>query len=156
RGDPRAARAVMTAARPTIPGVTLEGDGPASDDGAVEYLGRQSYVDRPVVVRLLARPLRDADDVERFRRDAARLVAAAHPGIVACLDAGTTADGAAYLVFERIEGPTLEERLRGGSRLAPADALALVRELALALRHAQSHELAHGAVAARHVRLDAR
>lgn len=147
----------MTGARPTIPGVTLDRAvaPPAEGDDAVEYEGRQTYVDRPVVVRILSEPPRDAAAVERFRRDAARLVAAAHPGIVECLDAGVTADGSAYLVFAKVEGPTLAE-WRRGKRLEPPQALALVRALADALRHAQAHELAHGAVAARHVRLDAR
>ncbi|HET6162837.1 MAG TPA: protein kinase [Planctomycetota bacterium] len=148
----------MSGGRPTIPGVTLDRAVAPPDGGAdaVEYEGRQTYVDRPVVVRLLTERPRDAATVERFRRDAARLVAAAHPGIVECLDAGVTADGSAYLVFSRVEGPTLAEWLREGKKLAPPQALALVRALAAALRHAQAHELAHGAVAARHVRLDAR
>ena len=148
----------MTGARPTIPGVTLDrAVAPAGGgDDAVEYEGRQTYVDRPVLVRILSEPPRNAAAVERFRRDAARLVAAVHPGIVECLDAGVTADGSAYLVFSKVEGPTLVEWLREGKRLAPPQALALVRALAAALRHAQAHELAHGAVAARHVRLDAR
>jgi len=148
----------MSGGRPTIPGVTLDRAVAPPDGGAdaVEYEGRQTYVDRPVVVRILTERPRDAVAVERFRRDAARLVAAAHPGIVECLDAGVTADGSAYLVFSKVEGPTLAEWLREGKKLAPPQALALVRALAAALRHAQAHELAHGAVAARQVRLDAR
>jgi serine/threonine-protein kinase len=73
----------------------------------------------------------------RFRRECEALVALEHPNVVPVYDAGEVA-GRGYLVMRLATGGTLAERLRRG-RPAPAEALAILRQVASAL------DAAHGA-----------
>ncbi|MBL8740717.1 MAG: serine/threonine protein kinase, partial [Myxococcales bacterium] len=77
----------------------------------------------PVAIKLLrAGHDRDPELCERLRREGYAANRIRHPGVVAVLDDGVTADGAPYLVMERLVGEPLDllaER-RGGS-LSPAE-----------------------------------
>ena len=97
----------------------------------------------PVAVKLLlageqATPLQQ----RRFEDEARALLRLRHPALVRALDGGVTA-GVPYLVLEWVEGESLQARLDRQGPLHPADAVELVRRLALALEHCHRHGLLH-------------
>ena len=55
---------------------------------------------------------------------------AGRSAIVQIFDFGQYVDGAPYIVMELLEGESLEARLRKRGRLAPGEALAILRQVA--------------------------
>jgi serine/threonine protein kinase len=96
-----------------------------------------------------------SDEVQRFLREARSAAALKHPAIVSLHDTGQTEDGVGYLVYEFIDGQTLESRLREGP-LAPAEAEAIAGELAAALDYAHQHGVIHRDIKPSNIMLDAR
>ena len=63
-----------------------------------------------VAIKLLSAPvLRDASARQRFAREGELLARLSHPNIARLLDAGTSDEGARYLVLEYVDGVTLSE-----------------------------------------------
>jgi TolB-like protein/Flp pilus assembly protein TadD len=106
------------------------------------WLAEDTQLPRRVAVKLLPRELAlDAQAVERLLREAQAAASVDHPNVVIVYEAGM-ADGHPYLVMQRVEGETLEQRLRRGSlpideavRLATAIADALAEVHALGIVH---------------------
>jgi serine/threonine protein kinase len=78
---------------------------------------------------------------EWLLREAEAAAQLSHPNIATLYDAGRSEHGP-YLVFELLEGETLEERLSRGP-LPPADAVRMAVELARALAHAHASGVVH-------------
>src|SRR5689334_16208219 len=94
------------------------------------YVGKPT-TGRHVAIKLLdAAHARDADAVERFKREAETAQKLAHPSIVRVLDVGSSR-GRHYLVMELVRGGSLHKLLRG--RADPARVLAVLVETAQAL-----------------------
>src|SRR5689334_19956124 len=73
------------------------------------FLARHVAVGRLVAIkRILPHALSDADNVERFRREARVLAATSSPSVVRVFDLSTQ-DGNLYLVMEYVPGTTLTE-----------------------------------------------
>ena len=83
----------------------------------------------------------DPDRLARFRREAQLLAALNHPNIAA-IHGLEEADGAPFLVLERVEGEDLAARLKRGP-LPLDEALALARQIAEALEEAHEHGIVH-------------
>jgi serine/threonine protein kinase len=78
------------------------------------YEARDTRLDRPVAIKVLPPELAaDAAARARFDREARAIAALNHPNICALHDIGD-ADGHGFLVMERLEGETLQERLQRG------------------------------------------
>jgi tRNA A-37 threonylcarbamoyl transferase component Bud32/tetratricopeptide (TPR) repeat protein len=77
----------------------------------------------------------------RFLKEARVVAALRHPHIVEIYSIQENSDGL-FLVFERVPGETLHERLGQGA-LRPADALPLLRQVAAALDYAHSQGVVH-------------
>jgi serine/threonine protein kinase len=78
------------------------------------YEARDTRLDRTVAIKVL--PAEVAEDTAaraRFDREARAIAALNHPNICALHDIGD-ADGHGYLVMERLEGQTLQDRLQRG------------------------------------------
>jgi len=80
--------------------------------------------------------------VKRFLREAGYGSRVVHPGVVRTYDFGE-ADGLYYLALEWATGEPLADFLHRESPLAPADAVALVRQLADALSAAHAAGIIH-------------
>ncbi len=116
---------------PSIPGlvdfelVTRGGMG-------IVFKARDSVLDRPVAVKVLARSWQiSADDRARAEREALLLARLDHPNIIRILNAGN-ADGLPYLVMEWVAGETLWSRIKRGTLLS-REAARIGRDLARAL-----------------------
>ena len=80
---------------------------------------------------------------ERFRQEARAIAQLAHPAVVQVFDLDPTADPP-YLVMERVEGPSLKERLAElGGKLAVSDVVALGIQIANALAAAHERGIVH-------------
>ena len=92
-----------------MPDIALEREIGRGGNGVV-YLGRQTYLERTVAVKVI-NPGKIGTEggrfTERFQREAKLLAGLAHPNIVACYQAGLTPDGDCYLAMEFVEGYSL-------------------------------------------------
>jgi hypothetical protein len=78
------------------------------------YEARDTRLDRTVAIKVLPAELaKDAGARSRFDREARAIAALNHPNICALHDIGD-ADGHGFIVMERLEGETLQERLQRG------------------------------------------
>src|SRR5688572_857648 len=78
------------------------------------YEARDTRLDRTVAIKVLPAELaQDAAARARFDREAKSIAALNHPNICALHDIGD-ADGHGFLVMERLEGETLQDRLQRG------------------------------------------
>jgi serine/threonine-protein kinase len=84
----------------------------------------------------------DPTAVKRFLREAGYGSRVVHPGVVRTYDYGE-ADGLHYLALEWADGESLASFLHRNGPLAPADAVALVRQLADALAAAHKAGIVH-------------
>ncbi len=111
--------------------------------GAV-FLAEHSLIGRRAAIKVL-RPERSVsrDNVERFFNEARATSAVVDPGIVQVFDFGVTEDNTAYIVMEYLEGEVLLQRLRRLHRLAPSDALRIVRQVAGSLAAAHAAGIVH-------------
>src|SRR3712207_7799588 len=81
------------------------------------YRAFDTVLERQVAVKLMHREIAsDSDQLARFRREARSGAQLSHPHIVGVIDAGEE-DGPPYIVFEYVEGETLQDRIRRLGRL---------------------------------------
>jgi serine/threonine protein kinase len=111
---------------------------------ATVYLGRDSDLDRPVAVKLLADNVAgDEAFRKRFVREARLAARLSHQNVVSVYDAGEEADGRPYIVMEYVEGETLADVLRERGRLAADEAVGLALQGCRGLAHAHAAGLVH-------------
>jgi serine/threonine-protein kinase len=118
------------------------------------YLALDEVLDRPVAVKLLHREIsEEADQLERFRREARAAARLSHPNLVGVIDAGED-DGRPYIVFEYIEGRTLKRRIQDEGRLPIDEAVAYAIEIGRGLIAAHARKLVHRDVKPQNVLID--
>src|ERR671921_254916 len=97
------------------------------------YRAFDPTLERHVAIKLMHRDIsNDADQLERFRREARAVAQLSHPHVVTVIDAGED-DGAPYIVFEYVEGETLKDRIRRMGRLPVSEAVAYAIEIGRSL-----------------------
>lgn len=108
----------------------------------VVYLARQKSLARDVAIKVL-RPGSDhlAPVVRRFLDEARHLAQMRHPNVVAVHEIGQ-AESEPYFAMEYIPGESLAGRLTRGP-LTPAQAVAILKQIAEAVRHAHEHGIIH-------------
>jgi serine/threonine-protein kinase len=110
---------------------------------ATVYLAKQVSLDRLVAIKLLPRRFSsDAKFIERFYREGRAAARFNDQHIVAAYDVGQAGDQH-YFVMEFVDGETLHDRIVRSGRIAEADAIALVRQVASALKHAHAQGFIH-------------
>ncbi|MEO8358401.1 MAG: protein kinase [Vicinamibacteria bacterium] len=92
-------------------------------------------------VDLTPGPIRDTF-LQRFYHEARISGGLSHPNIVALFDVGEE-DGLPYLVFEHVEGPTLDVALARAGRLDSAETIRVVEQTAAALDFAHARGIVH-------------
>ena len=102
--------------------------------GAFGVVMAAHQAEAAVAIKILhARHRDDAKIRSRFATEARAGQALRHPNIVQVLSEGTLEDGRPYLVMERLEGETLEQRLGRQGRLSLEEALPILAGVAGAL-----------------------
>ncbi len=118
------------------------------------YLALDEVLDRPVAIKLLHREISDqADQLERFRREARAAARLSHPNLVSVIDAGED-EGRPYIVFEYIEGRTLKRRIQDEGGLPVDEAVAYAIEIGRGLTAAHARKLVHRDVKPQNVLID--
>jgi serine/threonine protein kinase len=109
----------------------------------VVYKARDIRLNRVVAVKVMRQErFADADDAERFHRDAELLASLHHPNIVQIYQAGEAETGP-YFAMELVEGGSLAHKRAEGWLPTPAQAADLVRALAEAIQHAHNAGVVH-------------
>jgi hypothetical protein len=104
------------------------------------YRARDGLSGQHVALKLLHADTAEA--LQRFSREATFLAHLRHPGIVAHVAHGTTAEGRPFLAMEWLEGEDLAQRL-ARQPLTLEESLALLHQAAQALAVAHQHGIIH-------------
>ncbi|MGM9486197.1 protein kinase domain-containing protein [Ideonella sp. YS5] len=108
---------------------------------ATVWLGWDPKLQREVAVKVIHADA-SADAVSEWLTEARATSALAHPGIVPVYEADQ--DGkAVFLVFERVDGPTLAEKIKGLGPMPAREAAELMREVLDALAFAHTRGVVH-------------
>ena len=105
------------------------------------YLGEQTEIRRPVMVRVLSRALTDE---ARFQGVLGTLSKLNHPSLLTILDHGKTNDGDFYAVCEYVKGTSLEELLQDEAPVTFTRALRIGLRIARILTKLHRHGVIHG------------
>jgi serine/threonine protein kinase len=120
----------------------------------VVYLAYDPRLGRKVALKLLPRSLAEDEAFrERFVRSSLLTAAIEHPNVIPVYEAGES-EGVVYLVMRYIPGGSLRVRLDQG-RLEPGEALAILRQVALALDAAHAQRFVHRDVKPQNILVDA-
>jgi serine/threonine-protein kinase len=110
---------------------------------SVVYLAQDLRLGRKVALKLLAPELASDERFrERFLRESRLAASLDHQNVIPIYEAGE-AGGVLYIAMRYVEGIDLRERLRSDRVLQPADAIALLAQVASALDAAHEHGLVH-------------
>jgi serine/threonine-protein kinase len=121
---------------------------------ATVYKADDLTLERPVAVKVMRREVvKEADQLERFRREARAAAKLSHPHIVTVIDAGEE-NSRPYIVFEYVPGETLKQRIKSEGPLAIPEAVAYAIEIGSALVAAHAAGLVHRDVKPQNVLLD--
>lgn len=119
------------------------------------FTARHEVLDRPVTVKILSRALAvDQRWVKRFVDEARAASALEHPNILNITDFGTDAKGVSYAVFEHASETTLRDRIDSGTSLDEKSAVAIARQIAVAVGAAHEKHVLHTALEPRSVFVD--
>jgi len=99
--------------------------------------------------------VKDAQFVERFRREAQSAAALNHPNVVQVYDQGRFADGRYYIVMEYVPGGNLKDRIDRTGPLDPLEATRFASQIAEALRVAHERGMVHRDIKPQNVLLNA-
>jgi predicted Ser/Thr protein kinase len=109
----------------------------------VVYLAEDVRLHRKVALKVISPELADHPRFrDRFLRESQQAASIDHPNIIPVYDAGE-ADGALYMAMRYVEGTDLATLIRERGRLEPAEAVAIVLQVADALDRAHEHGLIH-------------
>ena len=112
--------------------------------GAV-FRARHTLLGDRVAIKILPPEMRrNAEWLTRFQREGQAARRFRHPNAVVVHDLRTSSEGEVYLVMEYVEGRTLDEEVRArGGRLAPAESLKIIEQVASVLDAAHAQGIVH-------------
>jgi serine/threonine protein kinase len=122
----------------------------------VVFLATHIALERKGAVKLIAPELAANEDFRRrFQRESKLAASIDHPNVIPVFDAGDEG-GQLYVAMRYVEGTDLAGLIRSNGRLAPAEAVELIRQVADALDAAHARGLVHRDVKPANVLLERR
>lgn len=110
---------------------------------ATVFLARQLSLDRLVAIKVLPKKFsNDPKFIERFYKEGRAAARLNDQHVVQAYDVGQAGENH-YFVMEYVDGETVHDRLVRHKRLREQDAIEIVRQVALALRHAHAQGFIH-------------
>lgn len=107
------------------------------------YLADDLILKRKVAVKILRGSLsKDPITLMRFQREASAISKLSHPNVVDVYDVGEY-EGHHYIVMEYVRGRTLKELISQRGALHKEEALAIMKQLTMAIQHAHEHNIIH-------------
>ena len=100
-----------------------------------------AQLEREVAVKLPTEKSLSREYATEFRREAKAAAKLNHPGVVRVIDYGTES-GVAYIVYDFVQGSTLQQSMRRNV-VTPKEAAALCHQIAEALSHAHAFGVVH-------------
>src|SRR5215216_4826492 len=109
------------------------------------FLARDTVLERPVAIKLLAEHLADDEAfVARFRREALAAARLQHPNVVQVFDSGQDPESRRhYIVMEYVDGPSCADLLRDRKRLEVDETVQIVRDACHGLDYAHRAGVIH-------------
>ncbi|HEY8151015.1 MAG TPA: serine/threonine-protein kinase, partial [Vicinamibacteria bacterium] len=104
--------------------------------------GRDEALDRDVALKIMRAKVADAEDKERFLREARAIARLQHPNIITVYELGEH-EGSPFIAMELLEGVDLQRAIEGGLRPNPRANLPIVLQLLAGLGHAHEHGIVH-------------
>jgi eukaryotic-like serine/threonine-protein kinase len=118
------------------------------------FRARDTVLERRVALKVLhEQHARDAEYVERFRREARAIARLTHPNIVTVIDRGEWR-GRQYIVFEHVSGETLKDVVDRKGPLPVERAIELTLQIGRALAFAHEAGIVHRDVKPHNVLID--
>ena len=118
------------------------------------YRARDTVLERRVALKILHEHYsRDAEYVERFRREARAIAKLTHPNIVTVIDRGVW-EGHQFIVFEHVPGENVHELLEAEGWLPVERALVLAHQVGRGLAFAHEFGIVHRDVKPQNVLID--
>lgn len=109
----------------------------------VVYRGRDDVLERDVALKVMAATaLADADNRQRFLREARASARLQHPNIVTIYELGEH-EGQPFMALELLEGLDLQRAIEAGIRPDPKVILPVVLQMLAGLGHAHAHGVVH-------------
>jgi serine/threonine-protein kinase len=108
------------------------------------YLGEHTLLGRSAAIKVLLPSLSTNDEiVQRFFNEARAVTRIGDPGIIQVFDFGHHPEIGAFIVMERLEGESLDARLRRIGRVGAAETLRLMRLICGSLGAAHAKGIVH-------------
>lgn len=118
------------------------------------YLGEHTQLGRKVAIKILHQNYSMEEAmVERFRRESKAAAKLSHPNIIDIYDVGE-GNGIYYFVMKYVEGETLSRKMNREKRIAPQEAVHIIKQLADALAYAHANDVIHRDLKPANVMLD--
>jgi len=110
---------------------------------ATVFLAKQLSLDRLVAIKMLPKKFsNDPKFIERFYKEGRAAARLNDQHIVQAYDVGQAGESH-YFVMEYVDGETVFDRLIRHKRLKESDAIEIVRQVAMALKHAHAQGFIH-------------
>src|SRR5215203_3628547 len=106
------------------------------------FLATERRLDRQVVIKLLPPDLSGGVSLERFHREIQLVARLQNPHIVPVITAGE-ADGVPFFTMPFVEGRSLRELIKAGTRVSVSDGVNILRDVATALAYAHERGIVH-------------
>jgi eukaryotic-like serine/threonine-protein kinase len=108
------------------------------------WAAHHELIGRDVAIKVTGEKVSKRREIrERFLNEARAVGKVRHPNVIDVMDVGQLPDGRLYIVFELLEGRTLQEQLEKKGRLPTGDAAAILIEVCRGLEAAHAAGIIH-------------